>query len=69
MEATRRTSSASPLLTIRQFAHFVGLSERSVWAHIAAGRVTAIRLGPRTTRVEQAELERFISDAKAGKAS
>ncbi len=54
----------SPLLRVRDFAQLVNLSERSIWAAIAAGRIATVRLGPRATRIEPAELRRFVEDAR-----
>lgn len=65
MESTQRTQAPSRLLKVVEFARFVGLSERSIWAAIASGQVAVVRLGRRATRIEEAELVRFIERARA----
>jgi hypothetical protein len=35
-----------------------------MWAMIAAGRISIVRIGPRTPRIEEAELRRFIASCK-----
>lgn len=44
--------------TIRQFAEACNCSEGTVRTAIAAGRIRAVRLGPRTTVIPSSELER-----------
>jgi hypothetical protein len=45
-------------------ASLLSISTRSAWALIASGRLAAVRLGRRTTRVEALEVERLISAAR-----
>jgi excisionase family DNA binding protein len=57
------------LLTIAETARWVRLSERTVLRRIAAGELSAVRLGsgPRAPlRVDPAELARFIARHPAG---
>jgi len=56
------------LLTVQQAATRLALSRRSVWALLAAGRLTAIRLSRRCTRIEAAELDAFIEATRQGRA-
>lgn len=53
------------LLTVAQVAERLSLSQRAVWAMIADGRLPAIRLGHRATRVDAAEVEKLIEAARA----
>lgn len=53
------------LLTIPQVAARLSLSQRAVWAMIADGRLPAIRLGHRATRVDATDVERLIAEARA----
>ena len=47
-------------LTVHQVAERVNVSARTVWAWIAEGRLQAIRLGRRTTRISEDALEEFL---------
>lgn len=51
-----------PLLTIRQAAEVLGVSERTVRRRIASGELLAVQLGQPGTavRVDADELERFV---------
>lgn len=53
------------LLTIDETAAKLRVSRRTVWGWIGSGVLRALRVGPRTTRVERTEVERLISDARA----
>ncbi|MGE0229551.1 MAG: helix-turn-helix transcriptional regulator [Dehalococcoidia bacterium] len=53
------------LLTVPEAARRLNLSQRSVWVMIADGRLPALRFGVRATRVDAADVERLIADAKA----
>jgi excisionase family DNA binding protein len=53
------------LLTVSQAAARLSLSPRSVWALIAGGKLRAIKLGRRATRIDVADVDRFINDARA----
>jgi hypothetical protein len=52
-------------LTIIAFAGICAVSPRTVWQWISEGRLTPVRLGRRATRIEAAEAQRFIAEAKA----
>lgn len=53
------------LLTVAQVAERLSISQRAVWAMIADGRLPAIRLGHRATRIDAADVERLIAAARA----
>lgn len=53
------------LLTVAQVAERLRISQRAVWSMIAGGRLPAIRLGRRATRVDAADVERLIAEARA----
>jgi len=55
------SSGAERLLTLRQCAAQLGISTRSVWAMLAAGRFgpDLVRLG-RCVRIRATELDRWI---------
>ena len=56
--------AGTQLLKIAEVARRLQCSVRTVWALIAAGDIRAVRLTRRATRVEEAELERFIDRAR-----
>lgn len=58
-------AAATPrLLKISEVAARLNLSLRTVWCHVASGRLRVIRLGRRSTRVEPSEVERFLDAAR-----
>jgi excisionase family DNA binding protein len=50
------------LLTVGDVAGRLALGTRSIWRLISAGRLKALRIGKRATRVEVTEVERFITE-------
>ncbi|MCA9313877.1 MAG: helix-turn-helix domain-containing protein [Planctomycetes bacterium] len=54
----------TPLLTIPDVAARLNVSERTVRAWIAAGRLAVVRLGPRCVRIEPDEVERMVEEAR-----
>ena len=58
-------SARTELLTVPEAAERLNLSQRSVWAMIADGRLPALRFGIRATRVDAADIERLIAEAKS----
>jgi excisionase family DNA binding protein len=52
------------LLNVAQVAARLSISQRTVWAMIADGRLPAIRLARRATRVDAADVERLIETAR-----
>jgi len=53
------------LLTTKQVASALGISERSVFTHIAAGKLPSVRIGA-SRRVRVQELESFVSFNQSG---
>jgi excisionase family DNA binding protein len=53
------------LLTYRQAAEVLGVSERSIWTLVDKGNLAAVRFG-RSVRIDPADLRAFIDRAKAG---
>ena len=51
-------------VSVREFGRQIGVSNRTIWTWIAAGRLEVVRLTARTTRISVAEVERFLA-AKA----
>jgi PAS domain S-box-containing protein/excisionase family DNA binding protein len=47
---------------VAEAAAVLGVSRMSVWRWIRSGRLTAARLGPRTTRIWREDLERFLAE-------
>jgi excisionase family DNA binding protein len=58
--ATRR-KQLPRLLTVTEAAERLSVSRRTVFTWIALGRLKALHLGRRTTRIEEAEIARFLS--------
>lgn len=54
-------------LTIPAAADYVSVSTRTIYDEMRAGRIAAVRLGPRkgAVRITRAELDRYISEAQA----
>ena len=62
------TESSDRTLTVHQVAGRLNVSTRTVWAWIAAGRLQAIKLGERTTRIPESAVTEFLrACAGAGK--
>lgn len=55
----------NPLLTYREAAGVLGVSERKVWTLVDEGRLPAVRFG-RNVRIDPADLRAFIERAKSG---
>ncbi|MGE0190439.1 MAG: helix-turn-helix domain-containing protein [Planctomycetota bacterium] len=54
----------TPLLTIPDVASRLNVSVRTVRTWVAAGRLPVVRLGRRCVRVEPAEVERMLEEAR-----
>jgi predicted DNA-binding transcriptional regulator AlpA len=65
MPAQREALPRIRLLTVQQVSEWTTWSERTVWQRIASGGLTPIRLGPRCTRVDAAEVTALIEAARA----
>lgn len=58
----------APLLTYRQAAKVLGVTDRTVWTLVNDGTLPAVRFG-RSVRIDPADLRTFIERAKDGGAS
>lgn len=52
------------LLTVAAVAERLNVSLRTVRGWIAAGRLDALRLGPRCVRIDERALARFLAEAQ-----
>ena len=52
------------LLTVKDAAKVLAISERSLFSLTAAGRIRAVRIGPRCVRYELTDLHAFIQNCK-----
>jgi predicted DNA-binding transcriptional regulator AlpA len=59
------TSAVDPVLSIRQTAEVLNLSERSLWRLISAGKIRTLRLSARKRGVLASEIARVQSEAAA----
>jgi excisionase family DNA binding protein len=50
------------LLTLKEVADHLACSRRHVFFLIGQGRLRAVKLSPRATRVAASEVERFVAD-------
>ena len=57
---SRITESSPRTLTVHEVAARLSVSARTVWAWIAAGRLQAIKLGERTTRIPENAVTEFL---------
>ena len=55
-----RNSPPTRTLTVHQVAERLNVSARTVWAWIAAGKMHAIKLGERTTRIPERSVTEFL---------
>ncbi len=53
-------STTKTLLSPAEAAEYAGINVRTLRRYIAAGRVTAYRMGPRLIRVDRAELDAML---------
>lgn len=51
-------------LTVKQASERLQVSTKTIFRRIKDGSITAIRLGPKTIRIEEAELQRYIDSRK-----
>jgi excisionase family DNA binding protein len=49
------------LIPVAEAADILGQSESTLWAHIKNGRIKAVRLGRRATRIPDTELHRIVA--------
>jgi excisionase family DNA binding protein len=52
------------LLTVRQAAKVLAISEKNLWLLTKAGDIPAVRFGKRNVRYDPADLRRWIESAK-----
>jgi excisionase family DNA binding protein len=64
--STAATWHAGALLTISEVAGWARVHPKTIYRWIRQGRLEAIRFGPRTTRVAEAEVWRFLRLAQVG---
>lgn len=48
------------LMTVPQASKYLGVSPQTIRRHIAAGRLPAVRMGPRLTRIRRDDLDALI---------
>lgn len=53
-----------PLLTYREAAKVLGVTERTIWTLVNDGRLPAVRFG-RSVRIDPADLRGFITRARS----
>ena len=58
------TTDAPTLLTYKQAAEILQVSDRTVWQLVKDGQLRAVRFG-RTVRIDRQDLDAFIEAAKA----
>lgn len=56
--------SATPLLTLREVGAILGLKERTLQSWRASGKLRVVAFSKRCLRVEPAELDRLIAEAR-----
>ncbi len=65
MFQTRTEQTVEPmLLTVRQAAKVLSISERTLWGLTKAGDISAVRFGGRNVRYDPADLRAWIDSAK-----
>ena len=52
------------LLTSKQAANKLGLSEYTIWRYIKTGKLKAIKLTKRNFRIEEKDLIQFLKERK-----
>ena len=57
------TQSFEPLLTYRQAAEILGVTDRTIWTLVDQGKLPAVRFG-RSVRIDPADLRGLINSAK-----
>jgi excisionase family DNA binding protein len=53
-----------PLLTYREVAEVLGVTDRTVWELVRKGELRNVRVG-RSVRIDPADLKQFIEDSKS----
>ena len=60
-------TNEAEFLTVREAADLLRVSRPTIWRWIDAGRLPAVRLGPRSIRVRRADLRRLEQHARVGR--
>lgn len=55
-----RPETMEKLYTVREAAELLGCHPKSIFRYIREGRLTAIKLGSKSTRIARVELDNFI---------
>jgi len=63
--SNQSTAGVDPLLTYRQAAKVLGVTERTVWTLVHDGALPAVRFG-RSVRIDPIDLRQFIDRGKRG---
>lgn len=63
MQQGEAASGVERLLTYRETARLLGVTERTVWSLVDRGELTAVRFG-RSVRVDPRDLRAFIDGAR-----
>ena len=61
MKTITETKRHTQLLTVPEAAQRLGISPRKAWQLISEGQIHTVRIGHRSTRVLESELETFIT--------
>jgi excisionase family DNA binding protein len=54
------------LLTVAEVAKLLNVSVRKVWGLLASNKLKRVKLGKRTTRVRQSEVDRIVEEGVRG---
>ena len=66
MPLTKEKHDYPPTLTYEEVAHRAGVSKSTVGRLVRSGRLAAVRFGPRSIRVSEHALERFMQAGGIG---
>lgn len=58
---------ASRLLTYKEAAERLAISETALRKRVSVGKIPRIQLGPRSCRIDEEELERYIEQGRQGR--
>ena len=53
-------SNPTSWLSVKDIAELFGLKPKTIYERVADGVLPAVRLGPRTLRIERSELDKFV---------
>ncbi len=65
---TNQTPTIERMLTYRETAKLLGVTDRTVWQLVKDDQLPAVRFN-RSVRIDPADLRRFIERAKQGRGS